>query len=610
MSDGYGESGQYAGADSPPRDSYGGDMEYKESTPEPAPPAPEPASDYHKDDYLDKYRDDYPKDDYVDKYRDEYVPKATESYRDEHRDRTPSPVKDKDDLDVSTMLTGESGGENKNACVKKCMQVLHFLTDGPQEDRRLKKTDKDEEFVALLVKDEGLTGLMQEFPDKVLMTMAFCADDFAVGHFDDIKDHDVDHIYDLIDADGNGKLSKQEFLDALSGVDAPEEGTGEDVRDFLKTRQSALRLLLNIDLVSKVWDLFCGADREVPRDKFPNFILLLKRKALTSLEAAEHMRRRAFWGYGQDKTETPNAFWDESARLQSEGHNYNDFKKVGPLEFHQGWREDLWYYLCQNHQVFSLYFADVDHPLSEREKIVIEAFLWGFTFMMTGAHNWIAAGGLGDWLAVLGCDSQHVETCEDIDAIWQNGSWPLLWRPLGGIYALLFVSIPVLFLYRILFVMHLCPCAFGGAGEGEEKEWRCLAAIRKKMTLLGTIAGCVSLVLCVASWIFGVFLWAKWVTNGPSAVMTMLIYRLHTYLLQLLLILVMEFCPLPLPMEELYDSPEEGKVHVPAAWVGGPFWQWNRERWEFLSTWAEIQRDSEEGCDIQPPQSSSRYGAA
>eukprot|EP00756_Hemistasia_phaeocysticola_P036324 Hpha_TRINITY_DN16636_c3_g10::TRINITY_DN16636_c3_g10_i1::g.182113::m.182113 len=536
-------------------------------------------------------------------------------------------------------LTGQlSPRARASACGEWCMSAVHFLTDGPQEDRRLKKTEKDEEYVLMLDSRKDSSTLMQGFPDKVLMTMAFCPDGDGDSEFESIDVQDVDRIYSVIDKDGNGKLSKSEFLNAL----APgHSGPSRWLESFLRSRQSALRLLLNVPLVSKVWDLFCGPEREVPREKFPSFIQLLKRKALTSLEAAEHMRGRAFWGYGQDKTPTPFAFWDEYDRLQLEGYREEDqevMREAGHtvkqfhLDFHyeiktvcgkikvmaktpwKGWKEDLWYYLCQNHHLLSLYFSDVDHPMSERERLVIEALLWGYTFLMTTAHNWIAAGGLGDWLAVAGCnDGEGLAVCEGMGAIWESGSWPLLWRPFGGFYAFFFVSIPVLILYRILFALHLCPCAFGGAGEADEEDAQCVKGIRKHMTLLGTIVGFLSLGLCVAFWFFGVILGGSWVLNGPQAAMMVLTLRLHAYTLQFLLILAMEFCPLPMPVEQLYET-TEGAVYNQSAWLMGSLWLWQRERWQVHRRWTEIDDDDVGSFNIEladPPQmQQSGYGAA
>eukprot|EP01062_Namystynia_karyoxenos_P070889 TRINITY_DN66285_c0_g1_i1.p1 TRINITY_DN66285_c0_g1~~TRINITY_DN66285_c0_g1_i1.p1 ORF type:complete len:586 (+),score=212.07 TRINITY_DN66285_c0_g1_i1:81-1760(+) len=489
---------------------------------------------------------------------------------------------------------------------RKCVELwafLRWLTAGPTEDRRLHMTSKDEEFVQELLTRGESCRVVQNRPDLVLVY-----DAFLPTEWDLVSEREIDRVFELA-ADGEDRLDRDDLIKGLATPAAVE---------FLASKESYLRCLRNRPLVEKCWDVFVQGGTTLDRNDFRQFVTLVEKKILTVLEAAEHIRRRAYWGYGhEDSGYTPHAFWDE-----------DDFDEqyVAPetfacccLKLHNGWGEDLWYYLCQNHQLVSLFFSDIDHPLSQRERLVIEAALWGWTVLAAGLHNYVAAGAWGSWLQVAGCgQGDALQYCDDTGIVYESGAWPMAVQPLGGWYALFFVTIPAMLLYRLLVALHLCPCVFGehhgglwdASGHGKRGGppapsggGCCGDSVRAHMTLLGRIVGVCTLALAALLGFVGITFWFKWVPSWWNQLLFLVVWRLHTYITQALLVVMVEFCPLALSPA----NPEslDGTLGALRPFCIGPIGQWERERLDYEHKRAQRQREDE----LNDPVYTQTYGA-
>eukprot|EP00662_Eupelagonemidae_sp_cell21_P057497 gene57497-biopygen32256 len=113
-----------------------------------------------------------------------------------------------------------------------------------------------------------------------------------------------------------------------------------------------------------------------------------------------------------------------------------------------GWKDDLWYYLCNNHPLLSQIFVDDDHPLDKHERRVTELVGVGFTLLMSST----------------------------------------------AVYTFAMVTIPSIILDKVMFYMLACPCALEEVTHEDYKPDRCKKILndleRHALAMLVVLAAC------------------------------------------------------------------------------------------------------------------------
>ena len=109
-----------------------------------------------------------------------------------------------------------------------------------------------------------------------------------------------------------------------------------------------------------------------------------------------------------------------------------------------GWFADFIYYSANNHPLHGIFSCDPNHQLSCLERIAMELATWGFSFYTVSLeHQWIVMGNA-----------------------------PLPWLENPTVFGIVFVTVPGMIVWRILFLLFTCPCASIDESMADRQEVR------------------------------------------------------------------------------------------------------------------------------------------
>mmetsp|Transcript_16969 Transcript_16969/g.21986 ORF Transcript_16969/g.21986 Transcript_16969/m.21986 type:complete len:423 (+) Transcript_16969:46-1314(+) len=258
------------------------------------------------------------------------------------------------------------------------------------------------------------------------------------------------HIFDLIDRDRNGYLTKEELR---KGVQANE------VRDYVeKTRNATLKGLLKND--SKRFDAVfaaiarCENPREavvITKSDFSKFVRAVALERLRYMRVIGLLKRRCYWGRGlnNERQDTHN---DQKSTQKKNCIFYQIIlflcccwccaKKrccccfdnccatlCCVWKYPKGYCADLWFYMRNNHPYLALFFRDEAHPFSRRDAFCAELIKQCYCL-----------------LASIYVDKQEKNWMTYHGALF---NWKL---------SVIFVALPSMIIDELLFYALACPC--------------------------------------------------------------------------------------------------------------------------------------------------------
>ena len=258
-------------------------------------------------------------------------------------------------------------------------------------------------------------------------------------------------IFDLIDVDGNGVLTKKELL---KGVEM------RAVRDYVsKTRNATLKNLLKTKRRKTFDKVFATIDISgngvITKDDFTKFVREMALERVRYMKVVGLLNKRCFWGRGlSDDEEVPvknSCCWP------------------------RGYGADFWFYAKNNHPYLALFLRDEAHPFSRRDAFCAELIKQCYC---------LAAS-----LYIDGLERRWME-------------------PSGFIYnwklSIVYVALPSMVIEELLFYLVACPC-LRFERRGRRREC-CLRALEKAADCLGRTL--IVLPLCLVSFtlfIYGAF---------------------------------------------------------------------------------------------------------
>ena len=313
---------------------------------------------------------------------------------------------------------------------KAMVREIRLAFQLPRSRRRLRRLPSDctgeQEFV-------GRQG--HSFSDQELKVLSSLAPVNAI----DLRS--ASDIFDVLDADGDGLLSRAEIRGAA---------TNARVQAFVERSECAtLRALLargdSDDRLSSraMRRLDRDGSGAVDRKEWSVFVTELARERVRYLKVLGLCQRRCYWGRGAAE----NA--EERRGVYSKC--YSCWIALVLADPPEGFVEDLAYFTRNHHPFFALWSRDRDHPYTRSEHAAALLVMNAYAFFG----------------AVL-VEEQHL----------------LLWQ--GYVASFLVVTLPLLIIDTSLFYALACPCLrFESQGRDQELKWR---RTELALTCLGHLA--------------------------------------------------------------------------------------------------------------------------
>eukprot|EP01062_Namystynia_karyoxenos_P059825 TRINITY_DN51247_c0_g1_i1.p1 TRINITY_DN51247_c0_g1~~TRINITY_DN51247_c0_g1_i1.p1 ORF type:complete len:590 (+),score=172.19 TRINITY_DN51247_c0_g1_i1:172-1770(+) len=267
--------------------------------------------------------------------------------------------------------------------------------------------------------------------------------------------HDPDGVWELdkagaklafqqIDRGGDGQISLDELLDAVQDP---------VIRAWLvDSKCLVLKGLLNPDLKEEMAAferIDTSGDQKISLEEWMAFIRRVGAQRLSYLEGKAHLTGQCYWGYthgeacmvGRNGGPFCGCFGQTIGRCRQRGCCGSGTHRC----IARGYWDDYWYYTMNNHPLISIFCVDRDHPLSRGERVIVELCAQGFSFMMSGMHDW----------------RDHTN---------ENSAWDFFWHPY--VFSTVFVTIPGMIMHWMLVTFNTCPwpnCFFDKTAATKEQ---------------------------------------------------------------------------------------------------------------------------------------------
>ena len=244
-----------------------------------------------------------------------------------------------------------------------------------------------------------------------------------------------DAIFDMLDANGNGRLSFEELRLGVASDAVTDyiRETGNVVmkgllKDWERSEKRVARALASLDPEKRGW---------VSREAWKRFVVGIARERVRHLRALGLLGGRCYWGRGlEDVAKPASACW---------------WFCCGCLP--RGFCADFWFYAQNSHPALFM-MRDAAHPFSRLEALAAELVVQSFC-------------GVASIFA-----SRHEEP-------WTSPA-NFVWN---GAVTVAFISLPVLVLEELLFVLLACPCV-RYERRGRRRE-ACFACWQRALEFVG-----------------------------------------------------------------------------------------------------------------------------
>ena len=183
-------------------------------------------------------------------------------------------------------------------------------------------------------------------------------------------DNAAQRVFDLIDADGDGYLTCDEFVGAIAEQ--------EEVRDFIKmSGNKTLGSLLHAKSEAKIRKAFgrmdASKDGRISRDEWGSFVYEMARERVRVMRRQALLSQRCYWGLGLSDAPGAKKPLDPCGLATT-------------LGLPRGYADDLWYYCKNNHPLLAIGLCDADHPVTRKERLVMESVVTTFCFFFAAMN--------------------------------------------------------------------------------------------------------------------------------------------------------------------------------------------------------------------------------
>jgi len=268
----------------------------------------------------------------------------------------------------------------------------------------------------------------------------------ALSNADVIDVCGAEPIFDLLDVDGDGRLSAEELRQGVRNdavVTYIWETGNAILKGLLRDRRGIGRALTDIDQDA--------SGPFVSRRGWRRFVQSMAAERVRHLRAVGLVKGRCYWGKGLDDMST------RPSRM----------KWLCSTYFPRGYVEDFWFYARNNHPAL-WFLRDPAHPYSRAEAFAAELVLQAYAIWAAGA----ASREEKAWTSLY------------------NYAW-------NARMTLTYISVPLLILAELLWVLLACPCArFERRGRKRE---RVLSCTQTTVEVLGHVLVLPLVVLAVVS---------------------------------------------------------------------------------------------------------------
>lgn len=353
---------------------------------------------------------------------------------------------------------------------------------------------------------------------------------------------------------GQWRLTSEQKLELFLRVEASSIGgdgriTQDDIVNFarqdgnracLLNLPSAVHGLVDVNFVREVLETY-DADRSgsLDRSEWDTFVDLLERRHYAYLLKKSFLNSQAFYGRGQpclsDALKSAQGLTEELVKkiagnsvvdTKNSDHIRAVLKNVGrttrswQLGFDDdcgdaiippGWLADLLFYSANNHPLHGIFSADPEHRLSRKERAAMEVATVSFTVISA--------------------------QLTDLWVVKEAAPMRVLSDPF--VFSIVIVTIPGMLMWKVLFTLFTCPCAFVDKSRAEQSainRSRMLTSISEAIAYSLIVLGVISLVCHILN--------ATADGNRAVTIASVIGGRLHSYIISWVSMTLLAFNPL------------------------------------------------------------------